>query len=70
MAGYAALALVIELVVRGHPIGRLLPALHVAGIGCVTLALAVLVVRQAAKEGQALARLTEASRLAKGSATN
>lgn len=94
---YAGLALVIELVVRGHPIGRLLPALHVAGIGCVTLALAVLVARrsldevlgmsdpsgpvpephpepapaaapsthatpvlQASKEGQALARLTDA----------
>lgn len=43
---YAALALVIELAVRGQPIGRLLPALHVAGIGGVTLALAVLVARR------------------------
>ena len=43
---YAALALVIELAVRGQPIGRLLPALHVAGIGCVALALAVLVARR------------------------
>ena len=47
---YAALALVIELAVRGHPIGRLLPALHVAGIGCVTLALAVLVARRSLAE--------------------
>ena len=43
---YAALALVIELAVRGQPIGRLLPALHVAGIGCVTFALAILVARR------------------------
>jgi AraC-like DNA-binding protein len=47
---YAALALVIELTVRGHPIGRLLPALHVAGIGSVTLALAVLVARRSLDE--------------------
>lgn len=43
---YAALALVVELAVRGQAIGRLLPALHVAGIGCVALALAVLVARR------------------------
>ena len=43
---YAALALVIELAVRGQAIGRLLPALHVAGIGSVALALAVLVARR------------------------
>ena len=47
---YAAVALVIELAVRGQPIGRLLPALHVAGIGCVTLALAVLVARRSLDE--------------------
>jgi AraC-like DNA-binding protein len=47
---YAALALVIELAVRGHPIGRLLPALHVAGIGFVTLALAVFVARRSLDE--------------------
>jgi len=47
---YAALALVIELAVRGQPIGRLLPALHVAGIGCVTLALAVLIARRSLDE--------------------
>lgn len=43
---YAAIALIIELTLRGQPIGRLLPALHVAGIGLVTLALAVLVARK------------------------
>jgi AraC-like DNA-binding protein len=43
---YGGLALVIELAVRGRPIGRLLPALHVAGIGCVSLALALLVARR------------------------
>ncbi len=47
---YAAVALVIELAVRGREIGRLLPALHVAGIGCVTLALAVLVARRSLDE--------------------
>jgi AraC-like DNA-binding protein len=47
---YAALALVIELAVRGQAIGRLLPALHVAGIGCVSLALAVLVARRSLDE--------------------
>jgi len=43
---YAALALVIELAVRDRPVGLLLPALHVAGIGIVALALAVLVARR------------------------
>jgi AraC-like DNA-binding protein len=43
---YAAIALVIELALRGQPVGRLLPALHVAGIGGVSLALAVLVARR------------------------
>lgn len=47
---YAALALVIELALRGQPVGRLLPALHVAGIGMVTLALAVLVARRSLDE--------------------
>jgi AraC-like DNA-binding protein len=43
---YAAVALVVELAVRGHQVGALLPALHVLGIGCVALALAVLVARR------------------------
>lgn len=43
---YAALALLVELAVRGQPIGKLLPALHVTGIGCIALALAVLVARR------------------------
>lgn len=47
---YAAVALVIELAVRGREIGRLLPALHVAGIGGVTLALAVWVARHSLDE--------------------
>ena len=47
---YAALALVVELAVRGQVIGRLLPALHVAGIGALTLALAVLVARRSLDE--------------------
>jgi AraC-like DNA-binding protein len=47
---YAAVALVIELALRGQAIGRLLPALHVAGIGAVTLALAVLVARRSLDE--------------------
>jgi AraC-like DNA-binding protein len=47
---YAAIALVIELALRGQAVGRLLPALHVAGIGAVTLALAVLVARRSLDE--------------------
>lgn len=47
---YAAITLVIELALRGQAIGRLLPALHVAGIGAVTLALAVLVARRSLDE--------------------
>ncbi len=43
---YAAIALVIEIVVREQPIGPLLPALHVAAIGILALALAVLVARR------------------------
>lgn len=42
---YAAVALVVELAVRGRAVGALLPALHVLGIGSVALALAVLVAR-------------------------
>jgi len=38
---YALLALVVELALRDRPVGPLLPALHVAGIGLVALALAV-----------------------------
>ena len=40
------MALVVELAVRGRPVGVLLPALHVLGIGGVALALAVLVARR------------------------
>jgi len=43
---YAAVALAVELAVRDRPVGPLLPALHVAGIGLVALALAVLVARR------------------------
>lgn len=43
---YAAIALVVELAVRDQPVGALLPALHVAGIGLVALALALLVARR------------------------
>jgi AraC-like DNA-binding protein len=43
---YALLALVVELAVRGQPVGRLLPALHVAGIGVVAMSLALLVARR------------------------
>jgi AraC-like DNA-binding protein len=43
---YAAVALAVELAVRGRPVGALLPALHVLGIGSVALALAVLVARR------------------------
>jgi AraC-like DNA-binding protein len=43
---YAAVAVVVELALQDRPVGRLLPLLHVAGIGGVTLALAVLVARR------------------------
>lgn len=43
---YAAIALTVELAVRDRPVGPLLPALHVAGIGIVALALALLVARR------------------------
>lgn len=43
---YAAIALTVELAVRDRPVGLLLPALHVAGIGAVALALALLVARR------------------------
>lgn len=43
---YAAVALIVELAVRGRSVGALLPALHVLGIGGVALALAVLVARR------------------------
>jgi AraC-like DNA-binding protein len=42
---YAAFALAVELAVRGQPAGQALAALHVAGIGAISLALAVLVAR-------------------------
>lgn len=43
---YASIALAVELAVRDRPVGPLLPALHVAGIGLVALALALLVARR------------------------
>lgn len=43
---YAAVAVVVELVLQDRPVGRLLPLLHVAGIGTVALALALLVARR------------------------
>jgi AraC-like DNA-binding protein len=43
---YAAIALIVELALRGRAVGALLPALHVLGIGVVALALAVLVARR------------------------
>ncbi|MCW5635122.1 MAG: helix-turn-helix transcriptional regulator [Rubrivivax sp.] len=43
---YAALALAVELAVRDQPVGPLLPALHVLGIGIVAMALAVVVARR------------------------
>jgi AraC-like DNA-binding protein len=43
---YAAIALLVELVLQGRPVGALLPALHVLGIGAVSLGLAVLVARR------------------------
>lgn len=43
---YAGVALIVELALRGRAVGALLPALHVLGIGCVALALAVLVARR------------------------
>lgn len=42
---YAGLALVIELTLKGHPVGRLLPALHILGIGTIALGLALLLAR-------------------------
>ena len=43
---YAAVAVVVELALRDRPIGRLLPALHIAGIGALALGLAVWVARR------------------------
>jgi AraC-like DNA-binding protein len=43
---YAAIALAVELAIRERPVDPLLPALHVAGIGIVALALALLVARR------------------------
>jgi hypothetical protein len=43
---YAGMALVIELALKGQNVGRLLPALHAAGIGTIALALALWVARR------------------------
>jgi AraC-like DNA-binding protein len=45
IGAYASVALVVELAVRERNVGALLPALHVAGIGLIALALAVVVAR-------------------------
>lgn len=47
---YAAAVVVIETALRDQPIGRLLPDLHVAGIGAVALALAIVVARRSMNE--------------------
>lgn len=47
---YAAFALVVELALRGQAVGPLLPALHVAGIGLIALALAAWVARHSLDE--------------------
>ena len=43
---YSAVALLIELAVRGQPVGPWLPGLHVLGIGSIASALALLVMRR------------------------
>jgi AraC-like DNA-binding protein len=43
---YAGIAVAVELALHERPVGLLLPALHVAGIGAVALALALLVARR------------------------
>ncbi len=43
---YAGLALVIEIALKGQPVGRLLPALHILGIGTIAFGLALLVARR------------------------
>jgi AraC-like DNA-binding protein len=43
---YAAVALIVELALRGRAVGALLPAVHVFGIGSVAMGLAVLVARR------------------------
>lgn len=65
---YASIALMVELAVRERPVGPLLPALHVAGIGIVALALALLVARRSldavlglAPAGEAASALPEAA---------
>lgn len=45
VAVYGGIGVTVEVALRGHDAGRLLPALHVAGIGLVALVLAVLLVR-------------------------
>lgn len=47
---YVAAVLVVEMALRDQPIGRLLPTLHVAGIGAVALALAIVVARRSMDE--------------------
>jgi AraC-like DNA-binding protein len=56
---YAAAALTIELALRGQAIGRLLPLLHVVGIGAVALAMGLLVARRSLDEVLGIAAPTE-----------
>jgi len=58
---YSGLALVIELALQGRPVGRLLPALHIAGIGAIALGLAVTVARRSLAE---VLGIVDAGRLA------
>jgi AraC-like DNA-binding protein len=45
VAAYAAAVLAVEVAIQGHPVGPLLPAVHVLGIGVVALGLALLIAR-------------------------
>lgn len=47
---YAGMALVIEIALKGHAVGRLLPALHILGIGTISFWLALLVTRRSLSE--------------------
>jgi len=57
---YAAVAVVVELALRDRPIGRLLPALHIACIGGLALGLAVLVARRSLNDVLGVAPASDA----------
>jgi AraC-like DNA-binding protein len=46
IGAYAAVALIVELAVRDRPVGLLLPALHVLGIGLIAMVLALVIARR------------------------